>query len=62
MVHVYILRSLRTGKLYVGHTKDLSRRLAEHNTGQGVTGPLLAHPAAKVNLRQGTGQFLENLV
>ncbi|MFW6106863.1 MAG: GIY-YIG nuclease family protein [bacterium] len=35
MVHVYILRSLRTGKLYVGHTKDLSRRLAEHNTGQG---------------------------
>jgi len=28
---VYILRSLRTGALYVGHTKDLQRRLMQHN-------------------------------
>jgi predicted GIY-YIG superfamily endonuclease len=32
---VYILRSLRNGKLYVGHTDDLSRRLTEHNEGRG---------------------------
>jgi len=35
MFHVYILRSLRNGKLYVGHTDDLQRRLEEHNTGRG---------------------------
>ena len=28
---VYILRSQRTGRYYVGSTQDLSRRLAEHN-------------------------------
>jgi len=33
--HVYILRSLRNGKLYVGHTDDVQRRLAEHNSGRG---------------------------
>jgi putative endonuclease len=35
MFHVYILRSGRNGKLYVGHTDDLQRRLAEHNSGRG---------------------------
>ena len=35
MFHVYILRSLRNGKLYVGHTDDVRRRLAEHNSGRG---------------------------
>ena len=33
--HVYIVRSERNGKLYVGHTDDLQRRLAEHNSGRG---------------------------
>ena len=28
---VYILRSVRTGRLYVGHTNDLGRRIEEHN-------------------------------
>jgi putative endonuclease len=28
---VYILQSETTGRLYTGHTADLSRRLAEHN-------------------------------
>ncbi len=34
-LYVYILSSLRNGKLYVGHTKDLERRLVQHNQGQG---------------------------
>ena len=33
--YAYILSSLRNGKLYVGHTEDLERRLAQHNQGQG---------------------------
>ena len=32
---VYILRSLRDGRLYVGHTDNLDRRVGEHNAGQG---------------------------
>jgi putative endonuclease len=30
MFHVYVLRSQSTGRLYVGSTGDLPRRLAEH--------------------------------
>jgi putative endonuclease len=33
--YVYILQSLKTKKLYIGHTYDLARRLREHNTGWG---------------------------
>ena len=33
--YVYILRSLKSGRLYIGHTSDLQRRLAEHNEGRG---------------------------
>jgi hypothetical protein len=33
MFFMYILRSDKTGRLYTGHTSDLSRRLAEHNSG-----------------------------
>ena len=29
--HVYILRSEKTGQIYIGHTSDLERRLREHN-------------------------------
>ena len=32
---VYILRSGRNGKLYVGQTGDLERRLTEHDEGRG---------------------------
>jgi putative endonuclease len=30
MVHVYVLRSLETGRRYVGMTDDVARRLDEH--------------------------------
>ncbi len=33
--YIYILQSLKTGKLYIGHTDNISRRLEEHNTGRG---------------------------
>ena len=35
LFYVYILRSLRTDRLYVGHTDDLARRLLEHNEKRG---------------------------
>ena len=34
MFYVYVLKSLKDDKLYVGSTDDLRRRLAEHNTGK----------------------------
>jgi putative endonuclease len=30
---IYVLRSLKTGKMYTGHTNNLERRLFEHNSG-----------------------------
>jgi len=35
MYYIYILKSLKTNKLYIGHTDDLDRRLKEHNTCRG---------------------------
>ena len=32
--YVYILRSLRDGKYYIGYTSNLERRLEEHNSGR----------------------------
>jgi len=32
---VYILRSLRNGKLYIGHTNNLDRRVWQHKEGRG---------------------------
>ena len=34
MFHVYVLRSQVTGRFYVGCTKDVRRRLTEHNAGK----------------------------
>ena len=34
MWYVYILRSVRDNKLYVGSTNSIRRRLAEHNSGK----------------------------
>lgn len=34
MFFVYVLRSLRNGRLYTGSTNDLERRLSEHNSGR----------------------------
>jgi putative endonuclease len=34
MNYVYVLKSTKDSKLYVGSTTDLKRRLREHNTGK----------------------------
>ena len=34
MYYLYVLRSLRDGMLYTGVTKDLQRRLREHQAGK----------------------------
>ncbi len=33
MYYVYVLKSKKNGEIYVGFTKDLKRRLSEHNKG-----------------------------
>ena len=33
MYYVYVLKSRKDEKLYVGHTMDLKRRMKEHNEG-----------------------------
>lgn len=33
MFHVYVLRSVKINKLYIGYTDNLRRRLLEHNSG-----------------------------
>jgi len=33
MYYVYVIKSLKDKKLYVGHTNDLVRRINEHNKG-----------------------------
>jgi putative endonuclease len=35
MYYTYVLRSLKNGRFYVGHTEDLTRRLQQHNAGEG---------------------------
>lgn len=34
MHYVYVLRSIKDGRFYVGYTMDLERRLTEHNAGK----------------------------
>jgi putative endonuclease len=34
MYYVYVLRSLKDKKLYIGYTNDLKRRFREHNAGR----------------------------
>jgi len=34
MFFLYILKSQKNGKFYIGSTNDLNRRLNEHNTGK----------------------------
>jgi len=34
MFYVYILKSLKDGRNYVGYTNDLKRRVSEHNSGK----------------------------
>ena len=35
MVYVYLLRSKKTGELYVGSTRNLKERFYQHNNGRG---------------------------
>ena len=35
MWYVYVIKSLKNGRLYVGSTNDIKRRLNEHNDGIG---------------------------
>jgi len=37
MFYVYILKSEKDGKLYIGYTNDLKRRLEEHNSGKNIS-------------------------
>jgi putative endonuclease len=34
MFYVYILKSLRDEKYYIGHTKNLQQRIEDHNRGK----------------------------
>lgn len=34
MFHLYVLRSEKTGRRYVGSTQDVAARLRQHNSGQ----------------------------
>ena len=34
MYYTYVLRSLKDGKMYTGHTKDLKLRFEQHEKGQ----------------------------
>ncbi|HOW87226.1 MAG TPA: GIY-YIG nuclease family protein [Candidatus Omnitrophota bacterium] len=34
MWYVYILKSLKTGRYYVGYAEDLEKRLEQHNSGK----------------------------
>ncbi len=33
MFFVYVIKSLKNNRFYVGHTNDVARRLLEHNSG-----------------------------
>ncbi|MBU1045641.1 GIY-YIG nuclease family protein [Patescibacteria group bacterium] len=33
MYYVYILKSIKDSKLYIGHTKNLTNRIKQHNQG-----------------------------
>ena len=37
MFYVYVLKSLKDNKLYIGYTNDLKRRFKEHNDGENVS-------------------------
>jgi putative endonuclease len=36
LFYVYVLRSLRNGRLYIGQTEDVARRVEEHNAGRSL--------------------------
>ena len=36
MYHVYVLRSEKTGRRYVGSSQDIEKRMRQHNSGQSL--------------------------
>ena len=78
MFHVYVLRSQVTGRFYVGCTRDVKRRLTEHNAGRSKSTKAfrpfaLVYQEAFASLKEARGrerhlkaqksrQFLEGLV
>jgi putative endonuclease len=34
MYYIYVLKSQKDGKLYIGYTENLNRRFSEHNEGK----------------------------
>jgi putative endonuclease len=37
MFYVYLLEEIVSGELYTGYTKDLKKRIAEHNAGKNIS-------------------------
>ena len=37
MFYVYVLRSFKDKKFYIGFTNDLKRRMKEHNSGKNIS-------------------------
>lgn len=37
MFYIYILKSLKTNRFYVGQTQDLSKRINDHNSGKNTS-------------------------
>jgi putative endonuclease len=37
MFYVYVLNSFKDTQLYIGYTRDLKRRIEEHNNGKSVS-------------------------
>ena len=37
MYYTYVLKSLKDGKLYIGSTDNINKRLEEHNAGKNIS-------------------------
>ena len=37
MYYVYLLKSKKNGKFYIGYTSDLRKRFLQHNTGKSIS-------------------------
>ncbi len=54
MYYVYVLRSLKDSKFYIGYTKNLEKRLNEHNNGKVIATKFRYpfEPVAQIQQRQ----------
>ncbi|MCE7863304.1 MAG: GIY-YIG nuclease family protein [Bacteroidetes bacterium CHB5] len=60
MWYVYVLKSQKNGKIYVGMSQDIDRRLAEHNSGKSkfTSGPITHHLLLQILIRNQLNAFL----